>query len=64
MELEYTGAKPGVVAFLAERTRAPATGIAGGGSGAAAFDPERVEEADLIRRYAEARNNETAENQP
>jgi 5-oxoprolinase (ATP-hydrolysing) len=34
VELEYIGAKPGAVAFLAERTRAPANGIAGGGKGA------------------------------
>ena len=34
VELEYIGAKPGAVAFLAERTRAPAKGIAGGGTGA------------------------------
>jgi 5-oxoprolinase (ATP-hydrolysing) len=34
VELEYIGAKPGAVAFLAERTKAPANGIAGGGQGA------------------------------
>jgi N-methylhydantoinase B len=39
IELEYIGAKPGAVAFLAERTRAPAKGIAGGGTGA----PGRLE---------------------
>ncbi|MBM85151.1 MAG: hypothetical protein CMM47_03915, partial [Rhodospirillaceae bacterium] len=39
VELKYVGAKPGVVAFLAERTRAPASGIAGGGGGA----PGRLE---------------------
>jgi N-methylhydantoinase A/oxoprolinase/acetone carboxylase beta subunit/N-methylhydantoinase B/oxoprolinase/acetone carboxylase alpha subunit len=39
VELEYTGSKPGVVAFLAERTKAPANGIAGGGVGA----PGRLE---------------------
>ena len=37
--LEYTGAYPGVVAFLAERIRTPAKGIAGGGAGA----PGRLE---------------------
>ena len=39
VELEYIGSKPGVVAFLAERTKAPANGIAGGGVGA----PGRLE---------------------
>ncbi len=39
VELEYTGAGPGVVAFLAERTAAPARGLAGGGPGA----PGRLE---------------------
>ena len=39
VELEYTGAKPGAVAFLAERTKAPANGIAGGRRGA----PGRLE---------------------
>ncbi len=39
VELEYTGARPGAVAFLAERTRTPAKGIAGGGKGA----PGRLE---------------------
>ena len=39
VELEYTGSKPGAVAFLAERTKAPANGIAGGGKGA----PGRLE---------------------
>ncbi len=33
VELRYTGAMPGVVAFLAERTDAPARGLAGGGDG-------------------------------
>ena len=33
VELRYTGATPGVVAFLAERTDAPARGLAGGGDG-------------------------------
>jgi N-methylhydantoinase B len=39
VELEYTGSKPGAVAFLAERIKAPANGIAGGGQGA----PGRLE---------------------
>lgn len=39
VELEYIGARPGAVAFLAERTKAPANGIAGGGQGA----PGRLE---------------------
>ncbi|MBH68752.1 MAG: hypothetical protein CMM58_10405 [Rhodospirillaceae bacterium] len=33
VEFEYIGAKPGIFAFLAERTQSPARGIAGGGSG-------------------------------
>ena len=33
VELEYSGATPGVVAFLAERTDAPARGLSGGGAG-------------------------------
>ena len=39
VELEYIGSRPGAVAFLAERTKAPANGIAGGGQGA----PGRLE---------------------
>ena len=34
IKLEYTGAKDGILAFLAERTKAPAKGIAGGANGA------------------------------
>ena len=39
IELEYIGAKPGIIAFLAERTKASAQGIAGGGNGS----PGRLE---------------------
>ena len=34
MEFQYIGKKPGVFAFLAERTKIPASGIVGGEEGA------------------------------